>query len=141
MKIREYVDRKLEVIFQQITDFYNRYHAVIKTFLIALFIFSIINYLNTQHSYYFNQEIFDLNSIPSGHVVWVYPLDKTQNPTMPDSIMQQLNIKITRLNYNVDTWVVGIETPNHQIIKIEVPDYAISYFKLGSDFRNPTSKD
>lgn len=131
----------IDDVFSQIDDFYKRFHAIIKIIFISAIIFSAVNYLNNSRNFFKNQEIFDLNEVPSGYVAWVYPKDKTQSAAMPDSLKKSLNIQTNHLNYNVDVWIVAIYTHQHQIIKIEVPDYAIDHFQLGEFFVSPSDAE
>jgi len=107
---------------------------------------SSITWLDQQRKFFSNQEVFDLNDIPSGYVVWIYPKDKSQSAIMPDSLKKEFKITddptepSDKLNYNVDIWVVGIYTSYNQIVKVDVPDYAIYQFKLGARFDNPSEK-
>lgn len=132
----------LSKIYDQINNFYVNYNSFIKLIIIACLIFSSVNWLEYQHNFYYNQEVFDLRKVPSGYVVWVYPKDKTQNPFMPDSLKKEFEItdnptSSNKLNYNVNVWVIGIYTMEGKIIKVEVPDYAISQFKLDEMFYAP----
>lgn len=134
---------RFDAVFDQVSDFYTRYSSFIKLLLISSVIFSSVHWLDFQRNVYMNQEIFDLNNIPSGYVVWLYPKDKTQSSVLPDSLKTDLCITDTlvRKNYNVDIWIVAIYTSRDQIVKIEVPDYAINQFKLGEQFINPTQRE
>ena len=120
--------------YETINTFYNEYSNIILFLIIAAICFEGFEKLQYLRNFYFNQESFSLSEVPDGVVVWIYPKDKTQNALQPDSLrIKNLSNDITApLNYNVDVWVVAIHTSRDEVVKIEVPDYAISYFKIGS---------
>jgi hypothetical protein len=123
----------LKQCYNQVNSLYNQYRYVILLLIIAAFCFQAANELVYLRNFYFNQEVFDLNMIPKGVVVWIYPKNKSLNALQPDSLkIKNLTTNITSLNYNVDIWIVAIHTTENKIIKIEVPDYSIDYFKIGS---------
>jgi hypothetical protein len=124
-------------IYLHVNEFYQKFHALLKLLIVAAFLFTTVNFFENKKQFASHLEYFDMNEIPSGYVVWVYPKDKSQNPTMPDSLKNKLQIQGNHLNYNIDVWEVGIYTANNVIVKVEVPDYAIQQFKLGETYINP----
>lgn len=143
--IVEYYRKQREcitILYNQLDDFYSKYHYVFKIILIAAVMTHAIKWLDYKHNYYFNQEVFDLNNVPSGRVIWLYPKNKKLNPVLPDSLKKNFNITDDPIrpdeyyNYNIDTWIIAIKTPRGQIVKIEVPDYAIYEFELHKEFKH-----
>ena len=115
----------------------------IRTFLqiavISAVVFHIIFVLENRRIYYYNQEVFDLNSIPQGLVVWIYPKNKKMDPLIPDTLNRRydsIRNEYVR-NYNVDVWKVAIQTVSGEVIIFDVPDYASQYFELNKVFRAP----
>lgn len=128
--VKNYLTKHFEIA----NAFYNEYRKIIFFLIIVAICFEAVEKLQHLRNFYFNQESFNLSEVPEGTVVWIYPKDKSQNALQPDSLkLKSLSDDIIiPLNYNVDVWVVAIHTQRDELIKIEVPDYAISYFKIGS---------
>lgn len=129
--LKKWID-KINEWYKIVNELYNRYRRVILFLIIAAIFFESVDKLQKLRRYYTNQESFDLNEVPFGVVVWIYPKDKTQHALQPDSLkIRNLSDDIISLNYNVNVWVVAIHTSHDELVKIEVPDYAISYFSIG----------
>lgn len=111
---------------------------------ISSVVFYVIMFVENKRIYHYNQQVFDLNSIPSGLVVWVYPKNKKLDPIIPDTLNRRYivpdsirNKNEYVRNYNIDVWKVAIQTDAGEVIVFDVPDYAIQYFELNKMFRPP----
>lgn len=127
--------------YAELESIYDRFRHFFTILVISAIVFHAIYWLDYQRNFFFNQEVFDLNNIPNGKVIWVYPKNKHQSPILPDSLKKEFKItddptSEPDLNYNIDAWVVAIYTDRNQIVKIEVPDYAIHQFILGQRFEH-----
>ena len=122
--------KRFDPFFHQVNDFYSAYHVLVKMALVGAIVMSAIKYVEDQRSFSIDREIFDLNDVPCGKVVWIYPKDKSKSAVMPDSLKKELNVQENKLNYNVDVWEVGVLNGYNQVVKMDVPDYAIKFFKL-----------
>ena len=85
--------KRFDPFFHQVNDFYSAYHVLVKMALVGAIVMSAIKYVEDQRSFSIDREIFDLNDVPCGKVVWIYPKDKSKSAVMPDSLKKELNVQ------------------------------------------------